>query len=182
MGQENPDWRYLPKEILGHIFSYLTRYDKLAFTLVCPQWDYATDTPTFWKKVTVRIDEDFFGWYFIHVFDLVIYTYFSEPSLIFLTKKYFRYIKILEIGWTSPPLHNLRLSYMKHKDVIKRVGKFLIFLYERFVQIQHLIIFDWYDIYHLRKLSYLLLRFLKYVPTRFVTNLSNTSYPFQVPN
>lgn len=51
----------------------------------------------------------------------------------------------------------------RHKDTLKRVGRFLVLLFERNVQLKHLVIFDWYDIHQLKKLCYLLMRFVKYV-------------------
>lgn len=135
----------MPQEIVCQIFVLLPRKDRLSFTLVCPEWMHATDIPTIWKKLSVIVNEDFI-----------------EPSLIYLTQRYFRYIKVLEIGWNHPMRQNSTIPQLRHKEIVKRVGRLFVLLFERLVQIQHLVISNWHDIYHLKKLSYLLLRFIKY--------------------
>ncbi|CAG9763054.1 unnamed protein product [Ceutorhynchus assimilis] len=156
---ENQQWRFMPMEILGIVFRYLMRRrDKLAFILVCPEWMEAVDFKVFWAKFIVKIDEDF-----------------SEPSLIYLTQKYYKYITILEIGWGNTRNHSL--FFMRFRDIIKRVGRFFTILYEHYVQLHRLNIFDWYDVHALRKLSYLLMRFMKRQYYLKAVTLNNANFP-----
>ncbi|ENN76696.1 F-box only protein 39-like [Dendroctonus ponderosae] len=144
MAQQYPDWTTLPNEILGNIFKLLPSRDKMSFSSTCRRWRDAVETPSLWKKLNVKVDEDF-----------------NEPSVIFLTQNYHHYIEELEIGWSVPYVLSEKVFCLRHKETVKRVGRFLILLFERFVQVKHLVIHEWYDIYQLKKLCYLLMRFLK---------------------
>ncbi|XP_030764698.1 F-box only protein 39-like [Sitophilus oryzae] len=141
----HPDWRTVPTVALCSIFEILTRRDRLAFVMVCQSWKEAVTCSRFWRKFVVYIDQDF-----------------MEPSLIHLTQEFYKYIKHLVIGWRTPMWeHRLKWPELKYKDLTKRVGKFLVILYERSVQINVLEINNWYDVFYIRKLGYLMLRIVK---------------------
>ncbi|KAF7264701.1 uncharacterized protein LOC143200505 [Rhynchophorus ferrugineus] len=145
IGKNYPDWTSLPAVPLGDIFGRLSRRDKLSFTMVCSSWKNAVTCGLFWKKLVVRIDEDF-----------------VDSSLIHLTQDFYRYVRMLSIGWAGPVWQQrLKWPELKYRDLTKRVGKFLVILYERSVQVEVLEITNWYDIFYLRKLGYLMLRFIK---------------------
>ncbi|XP_066151346.1 uncharacterized protein [Euwallacea fornicatus] len=145
MGDKEIDWSYMPLEILYKIFNLLSYYDKLAFMSSCSRWRDAAETATIWRKLQVQVDTDL-----------------NEPSIIFLTQKYYKYIEHLEIGWSVSYSQSDKKGAPRHKETVKKVGRFLVLLFERLVQLKSLTITEWYDLYQLKKLSYLLIRFIKH--------------------
>ncbi|KAL1517635.1 hypothetical protein ABEB36_001373 [Hypothenemus hampei] len=145
MDGNHVDWSRMPFEILCYIFQFFSYRDKLVFLSVCTQWQKAVGAPLFWKKIIVKIDRDL-----------------NEPSLLYLIQKYYMHIEILEIGWSVPYASRLKYPEMNYKEIVKRVGRFLILFFERRIQLKHLVIANWYDIYQLRKLCYFLVRIIRH--------------------
>lgn len=55
------DPQNLPWEVLAHIFEYLPRRDRLACSMVCPQWKDGLDYFKLWNTLIVHIDTDLMG-------------------------------------------------------------------------------------------------------------------------
>ncbi|XP_060520386.1 F-box only protein 39-like isoform X2 [Cylas formicarius] len=153
------DWRYVPELALREVYKSLGRRDRLSCTLVCPQWRNAMDYVGLWRKMTVHIDSDF-----------------TEPSTIFLTRYYHKYLQSLDLSWATPALSQSKWSHLRYDDLTKKVGRYLIILYDSYVQLSHLKISDWYNIFHMRKLSYFLIRFIKYQHNLRTLHLSNANF------
>ncbi|KAJ8922321.1 hypothetical protein NQ315_004264 [Exocentrus adspersus] len=133
----------IPIEILTEIFKYLPRTDRMSCSLVSQKWKDALDRKDLWKKIILHIDKDFL-----------------EPSTILLTSEYYRHINSLEIGWEKPQIQNRWLPLKIH-DLTKRVVRYMFILNENGVQIKSFKIFEWYDVYPLKKIIYHLARFLR---------------------
>ncbi|XP_068904783.1 F-box only protein 39-like isoform X1 [Tenebrio molitor] len=137
------DWENLPLELLVHLYSYLSRRDRLSCSLVCEHWRHGLDHVILWKTMIVHIDTDL-----------------MEPSTILLLRDYCKYIKNLEFGWAVPHRNN-KWGPVKYKELTKKAVRFFLILYDSFIQISCLRIFNWFDFVSFQKVTYHLARFLK---------------------
>lgn len=54
-------WEFLPPDILVEVFTYLSRRDLLACSLVCIKWKNALHTPSLWSNMVIHLDTDLMG-------------------------------------------------------------------------------------------------------------------------
>ncbi|EEZ99707.1 F-box/LRR-repeat protein 3 [Tribolium castaneum] len=137
------DWENLPVELLAHLYSYLSRRDRLSCSLVCENWKSGLDHVILWKTVIVHVDSDL-----------------MEPSTVILLRDYCKYIKNLEFGWAVPHRNN-KWAQVRYKELTKRAVRFFLVLYDNYIQIHSLRIFNWFDFMSFQKVTYHLSRFLK---------------------
>jgi hypothetical protein len=154
------DWENLPLELLVHLYSYLSRRDRLSCSLVCEHWRHGLDHVILWKTMIVHIDTDLMGNKVCCRKCVVSRRSVPEPSTILLLRDYCKYIKNLEFGWAVPHRNN-KWGPVKYKELTKKAVRFFLILYDSFIQISCLRIFNWFDFVSFQKVTYHLARFLK---------------------